>query len=184
MAATSQWLRRHGLGRTAIHEAGHGALAIIEGGSFDEIVLQKTENLNACIRNLKCNKNALVRIYLAGIMAARMARHGWGELFFNTAHDDLGAVAAFAKEWNDTVNILEWHILVTEEHLKEKWGSVEKIAESLIRNRRVTYEEAVRLFEACQAANESRPLGKIGTSGWQPLIARILMKPQFTEAVT
>jgi hypothetical protein len=78
IAETSLWLRGQRLRRTAIHEAGHATLAIIEGRPFAEIVLQKTGNATAVIRNVSCRKDddEVLRILLAGLMARASAHSG------------------------------------------------------------------------------------------------------------
>ena len=162
--------------RTAVHEAGHAVLAIIEGRPFDDIVLEKAENSNGMVRNLafRPGDDEIVRILAAGIMASRLARNRWDGLLFRSAHDDLGVVADFVKDAANPDGLLRWNIDATADYLETNWCSVEAIAVSLIRHRKASHEECVRLYaEGREKAKESRPFGKLGDSGWNPLLRHI-----------
>ncbi|HEX4612196.1 MAG TPA: M50 family metallopeptidase [Urbifossiella sp.] len=173
---TARWLRTQRWMRTAVHEAGHAVLAIIEGRPFDDIVLEQDDSSNGMMRNVsyRPGDDEIVRITVAGVMAARLARRRWDRRLFTTAHDDLGVVAEFAKTAANAVGLLTWNINATAQYLESNWGSVEAIAAALIRRCELTHTDCTRLYaEGRASARGRKPFGKMGASGWKPLFDRI-----------
>jgi hypothetical protein len=171
----SHWLRKQPQRRTAIHEAGHAVVAIIEEWPFEDVVLEERDDRNAVLRNLECrpHHDAFLRIYAAGIMAARLARRRWDEVLFRSARDDLEAIAVFMESESVSEGQLKYNVTRTEKHLVQEWGVIESIASLLIRNRRVTHEAALHLRAEQRETQDARPFGKMGAAGWQRLYARL-----------
>jgi hypothetical protein len=181
----SDTLWNHRQLRTAIHEAGHATIAIYEGLTFEEIIIQRGGDSNATMRNLRVPRVSeieAVRIDLAGIMAARLARHQWGSFLFNTAHDDLGRVAEFFRRYSDSIAAtasLKWNVRRTANTLIEHWVAVELIAAELINRKTIGYGTACELFYMAKEKNEHQPRGTLGKKAWDPLVDLLLLRIKF-----
>jgi hypothetical protein len=180
------WLRRRRNWRTAIHEAGHTTLAIIEGRPFEDIIIKRDENTNGMTRSLSLrhSDDECVRILLAGIMAARLARHRWDTGLFDTAWDDLGFVADFCRNHEAGERLLRWNVTATERYLREHWSPLLGVAMTLSHARRISFAEVRQEFKEWKGRpSEAEPPGVLGPRGWVPLIEQINWRMKYPNGL-
>lgn len=184
----SAWLRSHRESRTAIHEAGHAIVAFAEGRRFEDVVLEQAENRNGSVRNLwyRCDDDDIVRILLAGIMAARLARNRWDPVLFITSHDDIRLISEFwANRQGSWKESMTWNVFRTEQLLVEHWTVVERLAARLIQLKLVRFETVSKLHDEASSDVRfaNRPFGKLGSRGWTPLLDHLEFRLRYPDGI-
>lgn len=175
----ANWLYRHYRKRTAIHEAGHLAMAILEDCHFEDVTLGKSEISNATVRHLKVRPrdDKVVRISLAGIMAVRMSRCRWYYTLFDSAFDDVGIVAEFARSKHLDI---EWNVRATASQLKAHWNAVESLAVNLLQRKTLTHADCHGIFDAYSACEREQTLPvDLKPIVWQRLIKHIQWRIEY-----
>lgn len=165
--------------RTAVHEAGHAVVALLEGQQFDDIVIGTTDGVGAVVQNIsyRDGDDEVIRIALAGIMAARLIRRSWRSPFLDTAFDDIGIVADFVRDAKTVDFLIEYNINRTEQLLLENWAAVTQIAKCFKQRQIVSYSDALAVVKNPTKKTET-PIGRLGNDRWKPLEDQIRWRMQ------
>ena len=165
--------------RTALHEAGHAVMAIVERRPFQDIVIGDTPTERGMVRGLLLSPldDDQVRIHLGGIMSARLSLPRWHRRLFQGAHDDLGEVARFYRHRSDVAATLARNVSATASSLVANWSAVHALALRLERRGRATFDEALQA--ARTQASGLRPQGTLGARGWRPLVEHVLWRVRY-----
>jgi len=165
--------------RTAVHEAAHAVIALHEGRSFRDVVIEVAGRSNGMVRDLLIDPNDddHVRILLAGSIAHRLRVRQWHGRIFEAADDDLNAVAGHFRvmERARALPLLTWNVDRTRDELVERWGAVERVAEALATERRLTVDQVSRLVDRRRARKLSPP-GRVPDGSWGRLIDHVLWR--------
>lgn len=170
--------------RTAVHEAGHAVVALLEHQQFDDIIVGTTDGVAAVVQNMsyRANDDEVVRIALAGIMAARLTRRSWRSPFLDTAFDDMGMVADFFRNSENVDLLLDYNITRTETLLLENWAAVTQIAKLFRRQRAVSHRDAITILKNSESEIET-PEGQLGNDKWKPLEEYIQWRIQYPNGL-
>lgn len=159
------------LHRTALHEAGHAVMMLAERREFETVVIARTERSSGMVTGprLMSGDDEQVRVVLAGIVAHRLSVRTWHPSLFNRAADDLEAAAAFYRGHAAPRASIQWNVGQVQRVLVERWAGVEAIAEVLIRERELTFEQVSQVATAAHHVRRVPP-GRTPPSCWSRLV--------------
>lgn len=160
---------------TAVHEAGHAVMTLVEGRRFSHVDVVARGNVAGAVHDTVTRRgdDEDVRIKLAGVMAQRFCGRRWHARLSWGAEGDFIGIADFLRTHPRAAFHLDWNVEATSACLLERWATVERVARARARERRLEYEQVLAIYSSTSELSGRSPPGLLEPKMWEPLKERI-----------